>query len=203
MNTPPSSNPTVAYYDRNAVEYSGDTEAVDMSHLYGEFLPYIPEGGSILDAGCGSGRDASAFKRQGYVVTAFDASRELAFIASQALGDPVEVMGFLDLEAVSEFDGIWGCASLLHVPSCEMDEVLRRITRALKPGAVLYASFKYGSIEGYRGERFFNDYNEEKLGSLLGRHPSLSLLKQWTTTDSRPGRGGEFWLNAIVKNWSD
>ena len=199
MNIPQSTDPTVSYYDRNAAEFCRGTEEVDMSHLYEEFLPHVPAGGRILDAGCGAGRDALFFKRQGYVVTAFDASPEIASIASQTLGATVEVMDFLHVEAVSEFDGIWACASLLHVPIRDMDDALHRLTRALEPGAVLYASFKYGSAEGCRDGRFFNDYDEVKLDALLGRHPDLSVIKLWRTNDSRPGRGDEVWLNAVLE----
>lgn len=99
MNTRPSSDPTVVYYDQHAAEFSRGTANLDMSHLYEEFLPHVPEGGRILDAGCGTGRDASFFKKRGYNVTAFDASRELAAIASRILGHVVEVMEFAALES--------------------------------------------------------------------------------------------------------
>lgn len=199
MNIQPSSDPTVVYYDKNAAEFTRGTESVDMSHLYGEFLPLVPEGGRILDAGCGSGRDAVFFKRQGYVVSAFDASFELAAIASRGMGTPVKVMSFTDLESDSEYDGIWACASLLHVSTSEMDEVLNRLTRALKPGAVLYVSFKYGTAEVIRDGRFFNDYDENKFQALIERHNDLSVAKMWQTNDSRPGRQSEVWLNAFLR----
>jgi len=197
MNKPPPSDPTVAYYDQNAAAFSQGAEAADLSHLYAEFLPLVRSGGHILEAGCGSGRDALHFKQQGFAVTAFDASRELAAIACRALGQPVQVMTFQELDAVAAFDGIWACASLLHVPSHELDTVTSRLARALKTGAPLYASFKYGNTEGQRGDRFFNDYDETKLAALLSRHPDLILKKVWQTHDARPGREHELWLNAI------
>ena len=152
-----------------------------------------------MDAGCGSGRDALFFKQNGYSVTAFDASPELASLATQALGEPVKVMTFLGFDSAAEFDGIWACASLLHVPALEIDAVFHRLTNALKIGAPLYVSFKYGSTEGRRGERFFNDYNEVKLQALLRRHPRLSVLKIWHTHDARPTREHELWLNSVLK----
>lgn len=199
MNKLPSTDPTVGYYNQNASLFSSDTEGVDLSHLYAEFLPEVANGGKILDAGCGSGRDALFFKRQGYAVTAFDASKELAALATQSLGETVRVMTFLELDFCEEFDGIWACASLLHVPSGEMDLVLNRLTRALKSGAPLYASFKYGNQERQEQGRFFNDYEETKLQALLTNHPKLSIVKLWRTNDLRPNREKELWLNTIIK----
>jgi SAM-dependent methyltransferase len=199
MNKIPSCDLTVAYYNARASEFCVSTQGLDMAHMYSEFLPHIPKGGKILDAGCGSGRDAIEFKRRGYAVTAFDASSELAMLAGQALGEPVQVMTFLDLDACDEYDGIWACASLLHVPRHEIDAVISRLTSALKLGAPLYASFKYGSTERQHEGRFLNDYNESKFNAILANHPGLSLIKIWKTSDSRPDRPGELWLNTIVK----
>ena len=199
MNKIPSYDPTVAYYNARASAFCVSTQGLDMAHMYSEFLPYIPKGGKILDAGCGSGRDAIEFKRRGYAVTAFDASSELAMLAGQVLGEPVQVMTFLGLDACDEYDGIWACASLLHVPQHEMDAVISRITCALRFGAPLYASFKYGNIERQYQGRFFNDYNESKFNAMLTNHPGLSPIKIWQTGDPRPGRQGELWLNAIVQ----
>lgn len=61
---------TAAYYRDNALAFVGDTLTVDMTPLYARFLPHLPPGGAILDAGCGSGRDAQAFLDRGYAVTA-------------------------------------------------------------------------------------------------------------------------------------
>lgn len=199
MNKIPASDRTIGYYNERASSFCASTQGLDMAHLYSEFLPHIPRGGKILDAGCGSGRDAIEFKRRGYAVTAFDASSELAKLAGQALDEPVQVMTFLGLDACDEYDGIWACASLLHVPRNDIDLVFSRLTCALKFGAPLYASFKYGSTEREHGGRFFNDYNESKFQATLANHPGLSLIKIWQTNDPRPGRQSEFWLNAIVK----
>lgn len=69
---------TLAYYDSNADAFVESTFQVSMEELYREFLPLLPEGGHILDAGCGSGRDALFFKRNGYRVSAFDGSDAIA-----------------------------------------------------------------------------------------------------------------------------
>ena len=72
---------SIEYYNENAVRFYEDTHKLDMQDIYNKFLPYIPEKGKILDAGCGSGRDIKAFSKLGYQVTAFDASIEMVLKA--------------------------------------------------------------------------------------------------------------------------
>jgi trans-aconitate methyltransferase len=76
---------------------------------------FMTVNGHILDAGCGSGRDSSYFLDKGFDVSAFDASAELAKLASQLIHRPVTVCQFNEYESDKPFDGIWACASLLHV----------------------------------------------------------------------------------------
>jgi SAM-dependent methyltransferase len=169
-----------------------------MAPLYTRFLAHLPQGGQILDAGCGSGRDALALRRLGYAVTAFEASPTLARLASDYCGLPVEVRRFQEVEWEDRFDGIWACASLLHVPLAELPEVLRRLGRALKSDGVLYASFKYGAGEREHGGRRFTDLDEKRLAVLVETVPVLEVLETWVTGDRREGREGERWLNAVV-----
>ena len=198
MNSQMHSDITVGYYDANAATFSRDADGINMNHLYGEFIPLLPKGGKVLDAGCGSGRDSVYFQGQGFTVTAFDASKELASIASKRLGQRVRVMGFLDVEFSNQFDGVWACASLLHLSTESIEEGMRRLARSLKTGGIFYASFKYGSFEGQRGGRFFCDYTEGGLSRLLTKLPMLKALKTWRTADERPEHADEQWLNAIL-----
>src|SRR4051794_32480007 len=101
---------TVAYYDTHAAEYVANTVDLDLSALYKPFLALIPAGGRVLDAGCGSGRDGLYFKRNGFDVTAFDASSEMVRAGSELLGQPVLNLTFQELDFRNEFDGIWACA---------------------------------------------------------------------------------------------
>ncbi|NCA72135.1 MAG: class I SAM-dependent methyltransferase, partial [Sphingobacteriia bacterium] len=144
--TPPD-DPTLAYYEDQAGAFFAGTVGVDMTPLYARFLALVPPGAHLLDAGCGSGRDALAFQRLGYRVSACEASPALARLASDYCGLPVEVRRFQDIDWVARFDAIWACASLLHVPMLELPGVMRRLARALVPGGVLYASFKHGAGE--------------------------------------------------------
>jgi hypothetical protein len=111
----------------------------------------------------------------------------------------VQVLRVQEVPWVACFDGIWACASLLHVPMRELPEVLGRLTLALKPGGVLYLSFKYGHGERHREGRHFTDLDEAGLLTLLGAVPGLLLRERWITADQRPERHGEQWLNAVAR----
>ena len=170
-----------------------------MSALYAEFLPHVKQHGHILDAGCGSARDAAYFKQQGFTVSAFDASENIARLASNYLQQPVEIKTFQELECANKYDGIWCCASLLHVPKAELPQVFLKLQKALKPDGVLYVSFKYGTQERVHNGREFTDLNESALTALITHHTELEIIKQWQTVDQRPERESEVWLNALIK----
>ncbi|MEY6433794.1 methyltransferase domain-containing protein [Thioalkalicoccus limnaeus] len=190
---------TLDYYDQHAAAFFADTIDVDMSPLQEHFLRLLPDRARILDAGCGSGRDAKCFADRGYRVTAFDASPKLVALAASHLGQPVHCLRFQDLSWEHEFDGIWASASLLHVPIAELPDVLRRLTRALKRPGVLYASFKYGQGEREHRGRRFTDLDEPGLAALLRHVPDLEPVRIWSSTDRRPGREAERWLNTILR----
>lgn len=186
------------YYQQHAERFFSETVTVDMSALYQPFVAHLKPGARILDAGCGSGRDAKAFSAMGYDVEAFDASAELVALARQHSGLPVEQKRFEDVTEVERYDGIWCCASLLHVPLVELPEVLARLARALKPGGVWYLSFKYGSGEREKDGRVFTDMDENSLNKLTASLRNITLLNSWMTGDKRPNRQDEKWLNALL-----
>ena len=152
----------------------------------------------VVDLGCGSGRDTKYFLEHGYRVDAIDGSAELCALASEYTGIPVKCQLFQELDASEVYDGIWACSSLLHLSYGELDEVLYRIEKALKPQGILYMSFKYGVFEGERNGRYFLDFTEEKLEQLLKKHISLQQLRNFLTEDVRPDRE-ERWLNLFLK----
>jgi 2-polyprenyl-3-methyl-5-hydroxy-6-metoxy-1,4-benzoquinol methylase len=113
MTNKPDPSSTVGYYNDRAEQFFSSTLRVDMSPIYQRFLNGLAPGASILDAGCGSGRDARAFADLGFTVSAFDASDELAKRASKHCGFAVDVRRFEDVDEVAQYDAIWCCASLL------------------------------------------------------------------------------------------
>ena len=192
---------TISYYDANAADFVNTTQTVDFHETQEIFLSYLQPHGElhILDFGCGSGRDAKYFINKGYRVTAADGSAEICKTASEYLGQPVRHMLFHELNDRDIYDGIWACASILHLTKKELPGVLCRMRTALRENGVIYTSFKYGTFEGERNGRYFTYFTEESFGELLAQIPGLQIEKMWTTGDVREGRGDERWLNVILR----
>ena len=189
---------TKDYYNNNAQEFVNSTFMVDMQSLYQPFLNLLPDFGRILDLGCGSGRDALAFKNMGYQIEAMDYSAELVKKASDLTGIEVRLQSFYDLDEIDTYDGIWACASLLHCERHRLVDVLQRMIQSLKANGVIYMSFKYGDQDREKDGREFTDLNEQQAGVLLDHFNQVSLAKQWISIDKRPDRT-EQWLNLLWK----
>ncbi len=193
-------NQTLQFYTENANTFIEGTLSADMHKTRMRFLRYLPPSPHILDFGCGSGRDAKAFAECGCTVDAVDGSAELCRRASELTGMPVRQMLFQDLDAENEYDGIWACASILHLPQTELANVLAKITFALKNDGVLYTSFKYGTFEGMRGGRYFTDFTEKTLRDFWTGVKGLEIFDLWFTQDVRPGREEERWINLLARS---
>ncbi len=182
------------FYDSDPEGYSDSTFLADTSELRSRFLSMIPEGGSILDLGCGSGRDSLAFHNSGYHVSAVDGSEGMCEVARRNTGLEVRHLRFSELDYVREFDGVYACASLLHIPSSELPDVLSRIHRSLRSEGVFYASFKEGESEGMRGGRYYTDMT---LGSIVGlmEGNGFRIVDSWISLE--PGRDIR-WVNSLA-----
>ena len=137
---------TLNFYRRNAEAYAAWAKAPS-ARLTG-FLALLPPGGSILELGCGAGNHSAKMLEAGFAVRPTDGSPEMAEVASRRLGRTVETMLFHELDEHEAYDGVWASACLLHVPKDELEGILGRIHRALKPDGVFYASFKIGDGDG-------------------------------------------------------
>lgn len=188
------------YYDENVESFISDTINVDMEEHYRKFLSRLTDGASILDAGCGSGRDSLAFKNLGYKVIAFDASSAMVEATKSLAEVPAYQTTFQSAKFETLFNGIWACASLLHVPRQELSKAFENLAAHLKNDGIIYASFKYGVNERQKGDRYFNDLNEDSLKDHINRVSSLEILEHWTSPDQRVGRSDERWLNCLLKN---
>lgn len=192
-------NETIEYYNINASKYFNDTISADMSIIYEKFEEYLSNDSSILDCGCGSGRDIKYFLSKGYNVSGLDASEKMCKYASELTNINVICMNFNEIDIHEKFDGIWACASLLHLESNMLLEVFIKLRNALKENGVLYVSFKYGDFEGKRNERYFTDMTEKKLNDLISSIPKLEIVETWISEDVRKDRNFEKWLNAILR----
>ena len=191
---------TVAFYNENADHYKLATQNVDFSDIQERFITYLSVGERILDFGCGAGRDALTFRVHGYRVDAVDGSEAMCRVAAEYTGLPVKRMRFDELNVRDTYDGIWACASLCHLPKPMLKQVLIRMTDALKPGGVIYTSFRYGSFSGYIEDgRFYTDFTETTGPALVTQIPMLETLHVWRSYDVRPGKSRNVWINAILQ----
>ena len=194
-------NSTIQYYEEHAEEFTTNTLNADMASIRSRFLAYLPTGCRILDFGCGTGRDSKAFLNLGYDVTAIDGSEALCKIAQALTGLSVRCLDFRRYTPANDeiYEGIWACASLLHLQKGELLPVMKVLSQALIPGGAFYVSFKYGTFEGERNGRHFTDFTLEEFREFIKRIPELSVAEYWVTGDVRPGRGDERWLNIVLQ----
>ena len=190
---------TINYYNQNAARFAAETVQVDFESTQKRFTEKLPVGAAILDFGCGSGRDTKYFLSHGYQVEAVDGSAELCRLAGGYTGVKVKNLLFHELAEVERYDGIWACSSILHLPPEELADVMRKMVTALKHNGIIYTSFKYGSFAGERNGRYFTDMTEETFEDFLKQVHNVKVEEQWITSDVRPGRSEEKWLNLILR----
>lgn len=192
-------NTTINYYNSNAEEFVSQTKSVDFESTQKKFTDRLQKGAMLLDFGCGSGRDTKYFLEQGYRVDAIDGSSELCKLAGKYTGVEVKNMFFGELSEVEKYDGIWACSSILHLPVDELADVMRKMVKALKDNGIIYTSFKYGIFAGIRNGRYFTDMTEDAFAEFIKQIENVRVEEQWITSDVRPGRGEEKWLNLILR----
>lgn len=194
---------TLAFYQDQAPVYTASGPEGTSRHLP-SFLERLSSGGSVLELGCGGGRDAQYMIARGFAVDATDGVPAIAAKASERLGLAVRIMRFDELEASGKYDAVVASASLLHVPREGLPDVLARIWNALKPGGWHLATYKTGKIDG-RDEfgRYFN---------YLDRHEaeaSYAAAGDWALTefDEHSGSGylnaPAMWLKVVARKATD
>lgn len=172
---------TIGYYNKYASAIFEQTVERDLEEERKAFLEEMEEGDTILDLGCGSGRDSLAFYEQGLDVTPLDASEEMCKLAEIHTGLEVLNMSYEDMEFDEVFDGVWGCEALVHVPEEEMPEILDKVIDSLRQDGTLYLSFHEGDFEGTQNGRYFCEYTQEKLERILKETGRLEIRKIWVT----------------------
>lgn len=157
------SHRTLAHYERNAEAFFAGTIDHDVSQNIAALLDAIEAKPpfTILDLGCGPGRDLKTFGSLGHRAIGIDGSENFVRMARAYSGCEVWHQDFLHLELPSRmFDGIFANASLFHVPSAALPKVLAELHAALKPGGVLFTSNPRGhNEEGWNGPRYGSYYD--------------------------------------------
>ena len=134
-----------------------------------------------------------------YSLANLDGSIELCRLASEYTGIEVKNIFFNDLAQVEKYEGIWACSSILHLPLNELVEVMCKMVIALKDNGIIYTSFKYGTFAGDRNGRYFTDMTEDTFADFIKQIENVIIEEQWITSDVRPKRGEEKWLNIILR----
>lgn len=190
---------TLKYYNKNAQSFASGTVSVKFTEVQDKFLEKLNPDAYILDFGCGAGRDTKYFLSRGYQIDAIDGSEQLCRIASKYTGIKVRQMLFQELDEKEKYDGIWTCASILHLPKKQLREVLENMYAALKSEGWIYTSFKYGKFEGERNGRYFTDFTTDTFKEFIHDMHGFKIEEHWITGDVRPGRGEEKWLNLLLQ----
>lgn len=187
------------YYESNAERYAAETFFADMSEQYQRFRPLLKKGAKILDVGSGSGRDACYFQKQGYQVTALEPSKNLCREIRKVFSGEIVCSNIQNYRPTERYDGIWACASLIHLQEEEILCFFKKIDMYLNDNGIVYASGKSGISTGeVEDGRFFLEFTEQLVEKILTVNKQLKLEQRWYTEDVS-GRRGFQWLNVVLR----
>lgn len=187
------------YYESNAEHYAAETIYADMSEQYQSVLPLLKKGAKILDVGSGSGRDACYFQKQGYQVTALEPSKNLGREIRKVFSGEIVCSDIQSYQTTERYDGIWACASLIHLQEEEILCFFKKIDMYLNDNGIVYVSGKSGISTGeVEDGRFFLEFTEQLVEKILTVNKQLQLEQLWYTEDVR-GRRGFRWLNVVLR----
>ena len=193
---------SIDYYNRYAVPYYEETVDASMEEVMKPFVELLSEeseNAEVLDLGCGSGRDTLLLEEYGFYVTPMDGSEEMCKLAEVNTDKEVLQMTYDEMEFDDVFDGIWACASLIHLTEDEIRKVMKKLVQALKENGVLYFFVLLGDRDGIYHGRYFHDYNRRELQSLMEEYPELEVVDIWTTQDVRSEKSDKLWLNVLAR----
>ena len=178
---------TSATYDQIAADYAAQAGRNDaLAESRRRFAARLAAGARVLDVGCGPAHDAAQLRELGLRAIGIDRSRGML---AQARGDVPLLLGDMRQLPVCSgaLDGLWVCASFLHMPKRDALDGLRELRRVLRPGGVLFISVKRGQDErwiahGSGGQRFFVFYQEDELDVLLAA-AGFTVRESWLDAD--------------------
>lgn len=161
---------TSAVYESDADAFVEKYRTESIAERFGDEFYANLNGEQILDVGCGPGVDTETFSNDGFEVVGFDLTRSFTETAKEKVPDTSFVRGDMrQLPFADEtFDGIWSCASFLHIPREDAPGTLREFNRVLAEDGVVYLSVRHGEVSGYHTDgRYFEQYLPEEIRTLL------------------------------------
>lgn len=189
-------NNSLGYYARQAQAYFDATVNLAMASVRQRFTTRLRAGARVLDAGCGSGRDARAFAEAGFRVDAFDACPELVALAQAFTGLPILCQTFAEVQAREAYDGVWACSSLVHLEDSELTAALRQLSGSLVQDGCAYLNFKVGETPFVDEHgRYFNPATPARAAQLC-EDAGLWVAELWTTASLR--QPDVQWLNILA-----
>lgn len=187
------------YYESNAERYAAETLSADMSEQYQRVLPLLKIGAKILDVGSGSGRDACYFQKHGYQVTALEPSKNLCREIRKVFTGEIVCSDIQNYQPAERYDGIWACASLIHLQEEEVMRFFEKIDQYLNDNGIVYVSGKNGISTGeVKDGRFFLEFTEQLVEKIQMVNKQLKLEQLWYTEDVC-GRKKFRWMNLIFR----
>ena len=195
---------TIACYDATAADFASRWGTLRLERALAAFTQHLSGQRRVLDLGCGPGRDIDFLTHLDCTVTGLDLSAGMLFEARRRLPQACLVQAELRNPplASERFDGIWACASLLHLPRTDLNRALAELVRLLRqPGGVLYLALKGGQgeqwVTGADGRRtFFAYYQPDEIETSL-THAGFQILERWTAKD-QAGRDRP-WINVVAR----
>ena len=191
-------NKTIDYYNQNADSYYRTTVGTDLDATRKRFAKYLPTEARVIDIGCGSGRDVLAFSDMGFDAAGLDASEELVGLAKERLGVKAFAADMSTWIASEPYDGIWCCASVMHLDDEECKRFFENLQYNLKPKGAIYISVKSGIETGEDAAgRYLMDFTREDIEGLVNAVRGLRIREFWYTEDTLKRRDFK-WMNIIA-----
>lgn len=193
------SGPTLEYYNLRAQAFWEGTRNHDVDQNIQSLLQYIEAEPpfTLLDIGCGPGRDLKTFSNLGLCAVGLDGAENFAQMAREYSSCEVWHQDFLQLKLPDQyFDGVYANAALFHVPSAELPRVLGELHATLKPGGVIFTSNPRGNNEeGWNSGRYGAYYDLETWRQFMSRAGYVELTHYYRP-DGLP-REQQPWLASV------
>ncbi len=190
---------TLAYYNEHATEYVAQTFNANLQSVYDAFTALLPPKASILDVGCGSGRDLLYFQHLGLQADGLEYSEALCKLLQQH--KPLGTIYHADIRCFlppHPYDALWCCAYLLHLQQSDILNFFANLAIWLKKGGYLFLSVKQNISTGLDSKlRYFTNFDIHLIEKIIAQG-QLTLVQQWQSSDSL-ARDDITWCNMILQ----